>query len=494
MTKQTSPTEKYRRTTEDELGLILEEGEGYTLEFKESVNSDLAKEMVAFANASGGRILIGVNDDGRIVGCDTSNKMLSQIQYVASSCDPAIAIEIEKLAAHKVLVVHVSEGANRPHRCTKGFYLRNGANSQKMNTADITAFVQSEGRVRFDKQLRLDLNWKEVLDESRLLHFLNLSNLQTRDDKASLLANLDVGDYKGGEFYLNQTGVLFFAKEPTRRLSHATIVCAIFKGSDRVFILDRKEFSGSLIENVDNALLYLRQHLNTRFEITGKTARRTEILELPEVALREALVNAVTHRDYFEEGASVSVEIFDDRVDIYNPGGLPKGLPLSQFGERSVCRNPLIASLMLRCEFIEKMGTGIRRIKEAVSSAGCPDVKILTEGIFTISFPRNPEYAPTAGRVEAKSAPSRDQDGTKSGLSRDQVEILRLCQTEQPIVAMLALAGRTNRTKFRDQVLNGLLALQFLEMTIPDKPNSRLQKYRITHHGRQELEKATNHV
>lgn len=494
MTKQTLPTEKFRRTTEDELALILEEGEGYTLEFKESVNSDFAKELVAFANASGGRIFIGIDDDGHIVGCDTSNKMLSQIQDIASSCDPAIAIEIEKLAAHKVLVVHVFEGVNRPHRCTKGFYLRNGANSQKMNTADITAFLQSEGRVRFDKQLRLDLNWKDVLDESRLLHFLKLSNLQNRDDKANLLANLDVGEFKGGQFYLNQTGVLFFAKEPTRRLSHATVVCAIFKGSDRVFILDRKEFSGSLIENVDSALLYLRQHLNTRFEITGKTARRTEILELPEVALREALVNAVTHRDYFEEGASVSVEIFDDRVDIYNPGGLPKGLPLSQFGERSVCRNPLIASLMLRCEFIEKMGTGIRRIKEALSSAECPDVKIRTEGIFTISFPRNPEYAPTAGSFVAKSGPSQHQVGTKSALSQHQVKILEKCTAETSISELMEIAERKDRTKFRQSTLAPLLNDGLVEMTIPDKPNSRLQKYRITHQGRQELEKATNHV
>ena len=110
------------------------------------------------------------------------------------------------------------------------------------------------------------------------------------------------------------------------------------------YILDRKEFSGNIIENIEDALLYLRQHLQLRWEITNDSPRRREILELPEAALREAMVNALCHRDYLEEGAQVTVELFDDRLEIYNPGGLPKGLRPEEFGTRSVCRNPLTAS------------------------------------------------------------------------------------------------------------------------------------------------------
>ena len=157
---------RYPETTEEELALILEQGEGYTLEFKSSVNSDLPKELVAFANASGGRIFIGVNDRNQIVGCDLSNKMLSRIEDMAGACDPPVTIRIEKLPKHKIVVIHVPESANRPHRCNKGFYLRNGTTSQKMSSADITAFIQAEGNVRFDEQLRMDLGWQEVLDEN----------------------------------------------------------------------------------------------------------------------------------------------------------------------------------------------------------------------------------------------------------------------------------------------------------------------------------------
>ncbi len=395
---------RYRKTTEEELALILEEGEGYTLEFKRSISSDLPKELVAFANASGGRIFIGVNDHNQIVGCDLSNKMLSKIEDMATACDPPVAVRIEKLLQHKILVIHVPEGANRPHRCNKGFYLRNGTSSQKMKTHDITAFIQAEGKIRFDQQLRLDLNWEEALDESRMKHFLQLANISPISDTANLLLNLGAGDYKDGQFYLNQTGVLFFTKEPTQRLFHVSVVCALFKGTGKAYILDRKELTGNLLENVEDALIFLKKHLQLRWEITSESTRRKEILELPEVALREAMVNAVCHRDYLEQGAQVMVEIFDDRVEIYNPGGLPQGLPEKDFGRRSVCRNPNIAGLLLRCDYIEKMGTGIERIREALEREGCPKIKIRYDTMFTLEFPR-----PTFFKTDEIPEPAREK-------------------------------------------------------------------------------------
>lgn len=170
--------------------MILEEGEGYMLEFKRSVNTDLSKEMVAFANASGGRIFVGIDDHNRVVGSDLSNKTHSRIQDMAAACDPPVAVCIEKLKQYAILVIHVPESIHRPHRCNKGFFLRNGTNSQKMSTADITAFIQAEGGIRFDEQLRQDLDWRKALDESRLNHFLKLAKISPFPDTANLLANL----------------------------------------------------------------------------------------------------------------------------------------------------------------------------------------------------------------------------------------------------------------------------------------------------------------
>ncbi|HEB93338.1 MAG TPA: winged helix-turn-helix transcriptional regulator [Gammaproteobacteria bacterium] len=404
---------QYRPTTEEELALILEEGEGYTLEFKQNVNSDLPRELVAFANASGGRIFIGIDDHNHIKGADLSNKTLSRIETMAADCDPPVAIAIEKLLEHKLLVIHVPESANRPHRCSKGFYLRNGANSQKMRTEDITAFIQAEGRVRFEQQLRRDLVWQEELDQKRLDHFLELANISKPEHLQTLLLNLGVGDYQGDRFYLNQAGVLFFAKEPTKRLFHVSVICALFKGTGKSIILDRKEFAGNMLENIEDALLYLKQHLQLRWIITGESARRREVLELPEAALREAVINAVCHNDYLEEGAQVTTEIFDDRVEIHNPGGLPKGLKPEEFGTRSVCRNPLIASLLLRCNYIEKLGTGIGRIHDALQAEDCPMVKPRFSGFFTLEFPRPSYQALEKTPVETPAEP-REKTGEET--------------------------------------------------------------------------------
>ena len=182
----------------------------------------------------------------------------------------------------------------------------------------------------------------------------------------------------------------------TFKLFHVSVVCALFKGTGKATILDRKAFSGSLIENIEEALLFLKKHLQLRWEITDASPRHQEILEIPETALREGLVNALCHRDYLEEGAQVTVEVFDDRVEIYNPGGLPPGLKPEEFGTRSVCRNPLIASLLLRCEYIEKLGTGIERIRTALTEAQCSDVKVRFNTLFTLVFPR-PTYTPDSG-------------------------------------------------------------------------------------------------
>lgn len=432
---------RYRKTTDDELALILEEGEGYSLEFKRNINSDLPKVLVALANASGGRVLIGVNDRNQIVGCDLSNKSLSRIENMAAACDPAITIHLEKLSTHRLLIIHVPEGANRPHRCNKGFYLRNGANSQKMSTANITAFIQAEGKVRFDQQLRMDLDWREALDQKRLSHFLKLAGISPQEDIRNLLLNLGVGEYKDSKFYLSQTGVLFFAKEPTLRLFHISVVCALFKGTDKVYILDRKELSGNLLENVEDALLFLKKHLQLRWEITSQSTRRKEILELPEIALREAMVNAVCHRDYLEQGAQVMVEIFDDRVEIYNPGGLPKGLSAEEFGTRSVCRNPLIASLLLRCDYIERMGTGINRIRAALEKENCPEVNIRYNTMFTLEFPR-PTYVATDRSLEqtGEKPSGKDREDTREGTRGETREEILNQIAENPQITMAQLA------------------------------------------------------
>ena len=130
---------------------ILELGEGQYIEFKESVDKNLQKEIVAFANASGGTVFVGINDLGKITGIDINNKLKSQIQDTAYNCDPPIMVNLNSIG--NILAIEVVEGANKPYSCSSGFYMRMGANSQKMKRDEILALAIKTGKIRFDEQV-----------------------------------------------------------------------------------------------------------------------------------------------------------------------------------------------------------------------------------------------------------------------------------------------------------------------------------------------------
>jgi ATP-dependent DNA helicase RecG len=376
----------------DELSLILQEGEGLTIEFKENVNSDLSKEFVAMANSIGGRIFIGINDQSVPTGVAITNSLLSHIQDMATHCDPPVPLEITPF--ENILVLHVKEGLNKPYRCSKGFYIRNGANSQKLTTREIMEFMQAEGKVRFDEIVREEIDFHKVFKPAVLDHFLGIAKISKTLDDRAILENLGVMVHKHQKPYFNNAGLLFFCENLAPYLYFATITCALYKGTEKVTILDRKDYSHDLISNIEDTILFLKKHLNLRYEIDA--IRRKEILEIPEVALREAVVNAACHRDYFEKGANIMVEVFDDRVQISNPGGLPKGFPPEKFGTLSISRNPLISSLLHRSGYIEKMGTGISRIKNALAAAGNPIPVFEFDTFFTVTFNRVSVQRPAA--------------------------------------------------------------------------------------------------
>lgn len=179
---------------------------------------------------------------------------------------------------------------------------------------------------------------------------------------------------------------MLFLKETMKYIPQAQVICALYKGTEKITVLDRKDLIGDLVTIIDEAILFLKKHLNLRYEI--KEIRRKEILEILEIAIREAVVSAVCHRDYFEKGANVMVEIFDDQVEISNPGSLPHGMTLEDFGKKSITRNPIIASLLHHIHYIEKMGTGINRMREACKEAGIPEPEFEITGFFTILFRR----------------------------------------------------------------------------------------------------------
>ena len=336
-----------------ELNLILEKGEGQFIEFKESLDKKFAKEIVAFANTSGGRIFLGITDKGKVKGIKITNKLKSIITDIAKNCDPFIQLNLEEFDS--ILIVHVLEGINKPYQCSNGFYMRIGPNSQKLNRNRILELSIKEGKIRFDEQICTHFAFEDF-DDSKFEYYLKLAKISYYLDKESMLKNLKVLTDDG----MTNAGVLLFAKEPFKYIGTSKIRCVLFIGDLRVDILDKKEVDKGIIGNIEFAVNYLKEHVPVRYEIKG--IRRLEYPQFPEEAYREAIVNAVIHRDYFENG-EVAVEKLKTKIIINNPGGLVHSLQKKDFGNSSRPRNKLLADLLSKTIFMEKVGTGIRRIK-----------------------------------------------------------------------------------------------------------------------------------
>jgi len=172
-----------------DLDAILSEGEGYTVEFKESPDKEIPSEVCALANASGGRVFIGVDDKGRIIGTDTSNVARSRIQDTINKIEPRLKVDIEVL--DRLIVLTVPEGTQKPYSCPAGFFLRSGPNSQKLDRDSIIEFFQGEGRIRYDEIVRDDLPITERFNEAGYRRYIKTAKISDVLDRDTILTNLN---------------------------------------------------------------------------------------------------------------------------------------------------------------------------------------------------------------------------------------------------------------------------------------------------------------
>ena len=334
-----------------------------------------------------------------------------------------------------------------------------------------------------------DISRKKLADFLRLAQSSRDYALGPKTPMTKALAHLNLLDGA----HPSHAAILLFGKDPQRFLISSEVKCLHFHGTEvRKPIPSYQIYRGDVFALVDQAVDFVMSKINRAVGTRAEGPQAPVTYELPRDAVGEAIVNAVAHRDY-ASNASVQVMLFSDRLEVWNPGHLPPTLTpaLLRVPHASIPRNPLIADPLFLTRYIEKAGTGTLDMIALCKEAGLPPPDFRQDGgqfVQTIWRPPAQVTAQGEGVTErvspTQSRPSQDQVGTKSGPSRDQVEILRKCMIERGITELMKIAGRTNRTKFRDQVLNPLLRDGLLEMTIPEKPNSPLQKYRLTDKGR----------
>ena len=395
----------------EELKLILQEGEGYKTEFKENT-SGLDREIIAFANSSGGRILIGITDNSKVKGIMVSNKLKSQIQDIANNCRPKVKIIMEEFES--ILIINVREGDDKPYECSAGYFKRVGPNSQKMTRDEIIEFFKSEGKIRFDELTEPKFRYPKDFDREKLMKYLELGSLSKSARVNNLLTTLGVAEKQEGKLYFNNAGVLFFAKEPQRFASWSVFTVALFKDKNGVDVIDRKEITGGLFEIVDQVMDFVRLYSKVAYRFTGKP-QREENHEYPFEAVREAVINSVMHKDYFEHGHNNILKFFPDRIHIENIWVKPKNFVL---GETVFRRNHLIADLFQRIHFGEKLGSGMRRMRDICKAENAPYPRIkFTDTHFYITFRQSREY------LDLAEEKSREADLEKELSERQKMAV-----------------------------------------------------------------------
>ena len=378
--------------TADDIKLLVASGEGYNAEFKISVPAkvkELAEEVCAFANAAGGVLLIGVNDANEIKGVSIDNTKRSAIQNSFNEITPHLACSLSLLDVDgkSIGVIEVPSGTNKPYVLSGAIYVRIGPNTQKLTTAEqMRDFFQQADRIYFDEAPCKDFDADTMLDKDFLPVFKAESRISPGVPDQQLFKSLKL--FSNGHTFKNGA-VLFFGQQPETILDRAFIRCIAFDGTDKRFIIDDKPFGGNLFQQYQQAMHWLKGKLNVRYDIEGQGGGpRKEIWEIPETVFKEAIFNALSHRDYYDKGAVIHIEVFSDRVEISNPGGLVSAIPEAEFGKRSHSRNPLIFGLFSRMQLVEQVGSGIGRIQDLMKSAELPEPIFQKEGIFTVVLKR----------------------------------------------------------------------------------------------------------
>ena len=378
------------KLTERDIKSIAQSGEGYNAEFKVAVPSkvrELAGEVCAFANAAGGVILLGVNDKNKIKGIEISNSKRSAIQNALNGLNPHLHcpfyfIEVDD---KQIGVIDVPSGLQKPYTVSGAIYVRQGANSQKITSVEqMRDFFQQSGRIYFDEGSCPEFSIKNDLDIDFLKEFRTVAGVSSHIDNEQIIRNLKLCDTENN---FKNGSVLFFGKEPENLFDTAVIRCVAFEGTDKVQIFDDKVFGGALMNQYRGAMHWLKQKLNVKYIIEGGGPRK-EQWEIPESVFKESLINALSHRDYYDRGGKIMVELFDDRVEITNPGGLVSAIKPDEFGTKSHSRNPLVFGLFNRMDMVEQVGSGIGRITRELEHLGQPKPVYKTDGLFTVVFIR----------------------------------------------------------------------------------------------------------
>ena len=361
--------------------------ESATLEFKAALpkNDQIIKTIIAFCNEKGGRLIIGVEDDGAIVGiaeeqAQQAMEYLEKSIYEASNPPILPKVYAQVLCDKILLIIEVSSGMNKPYYLKsegldKGVYIRLGRSTVRAN-ADTIEELRWQSRGKHFDMLPVYQATMNDLDAQKIYGFFNLKKEADSDAayEALLLSyNLKIEEHV--HTYPTVTGILAFGKEPQRFFPQSFIICSHFQGISGRSALASQDCTGTVIEQFYQAFNFILKRLDKSFKIVGP--KRIEKLEIPEEALREMLVNAIVHRNYHIQ-APIKIALYDNRIEIFSPGSFPGPITSNNLcAGLTYIRNNALAKILRYAGLIETLGTGFLTLFESYSHYGLPVPQVI---------------------------------------------------------------------------------------------------------------------
>ena len=430
--------------------------ESETIELKEVVVDDIKKEIIAFANCDGGKLYIGVRDDGTVVGLDNADSISLQISNMVRDAikpDITMFLHYETIVENgkNIVAVDIQRGTDRPYYLAKkgmrpeGVYVRQGYSSVPATDTAIRRMIKETDGDRFETMRCLNQN---LTFEATKKEF----ELRKTDFGSQQMRTLKLVDQDG--LYSNLALLL------SDQCVH-TVKVAAFQGTDQTIFKDRREFAGSLMRQMNEIYDFI--DFRNQTHATIEKLYRVDVRDYPEIAVREALLNLLVHRDY-SFSASAFISIYADRIEFVSIGGLLPGIDLEDvMVGLSICRNQNLANVFYRLHLIEAYGTGIGKIMKAYEGMQKKPVIETTKNTFKIILPNiNAKYeTEEATMLEVKSGTPFTKINKKK-ISDEEEKILEYTRihgviTKNNAIELLEVSASTASRVIRKMVRSNLL-------------------------------------
>ncbi len=454
--------------TPAELRAFLLLGESQTLEFKSHARPEICgPQICAFLNSRGGYLVCGVGGGGEVLGIENAEQTAQKLEAMLKvQIQPPVlfSFEVQDIADKQVLVIEVPSGKDVPYAFRNDIYIREGEQTRKADIGTIRDMVlrkQVEPE-RWERLFSAELD-EQLLSASACRKLLSAPRipLEAKQSEQGLLHQLQLLSLAKYGRMTNAADVLL-ASDPVRRHPQARVRAVCYSSKTANEYQDLQHFAGPMAEVIEQLFTFIMRNTPSRARFSSDSTQREDLPLYPEMAIREGIVNAFAHRDYSSFSGGIKVEISPLQIQIWNSGGLPEGVSAEQLqeGHISVLRNPDIAHALYLLGYMEKLGRGSVLIRQSCEEAGLPAPVWHSEGAsgVTLTF-FAPEVTPEVERLVLA------MNGEVSRL--DLQHQLKLSDAEH----------------FRKQYLVPALEQGVIAMTVPDKPTSRNQKYRLTSLG-----------